>query len=63
VVCVCGTDERDRDIRQDEEALQEIRLLFARYRRIARLGMVNERDEQAGVRAEEPDDVPSLAGR
>jgi len=60
---VCGTDERDRDIRQDEEALQEIRLLFARYRRIARLGMVNERDEQAGARAEEPDNVPSLAGR
>jgi hypothetical protein len=30
----------------DEQALEEIRQLFARYRRIARHGMVAERDER-----------------
>ena len=41
-------DERepDQDIRRDDEqALEEIRQLFARYRRIARHGMVTEREE------------------
>jgi hypothetical protein len=42
----------------DREALEEIRRLFARYRRIARHGMVTERDEPA----EERDTAP-LAGR
>jgi hypothetical protein len=38
--------ERDRDTRSDDEqALEEIRQLFARYRQIARHGMVSERDE------------------
>jgi hypothetical protein len=55
-------DEPDRDTRADEEALEEIRLLFARYRRIARHGMVTERDEQAELRAGESKDVPALAG-
>jgi hypothetical protein len=42
----------------DREALEEIRRLFARYRRIARRGMVTERDEPV----EERDTAP-LAGR
>ena len=42
----------------DEQALEEIRQLFARYRRIARHGMVTERDEPA----EERDAAP-IAGR
>jgi hypothetical protein len=42
----------------DREALEEIRRLFARYRRIARHGMVTERDEPV----EERDTAP-LAGR
>ena len=42
----------------DTQALEEIRQLFARYRRIARHGMVTERDEPA----EERDTAP-LAGR
>lgn len=38
--------EPDRDTRSDDEqALEEIRQLFARYRRITRHGMVTERDE------------------
>jgi hypothetical protein len=37
-------DESER--RDDEQAREEIRELFARYRRIARHGMVSERDEQ-----------------
>ena len=38
--------EPDRDTRSDDEqALEEIRQLFARYRQIARHGMVTERDE------------------
>ena len=38
--------EPDRDTRHDDEqALEEIRQLFARYRQIARHGMVTERNE------------------
>jgi hypothetical protein len=38
--------EPDRDTRSDDEqALEDIRQLFARYRRITRHGMVTERDE------------------
>jgi hypothetical protein len=44
--------------RDDREALEEIRLLFARYRRIARHGMVTERDEPAEER-----DAATIAGR
>jgi hypothetical protein len=56
--------EPDRDTRDDEQqALEEIRLLFARYRQIARHGMVNERDERAELHAEESKDAPALAGR
>jgi hypothetical protein len=55
-------DERepDRDTkRDDEQALEEIRQLFARYRRIARHGIVAERDETA----EHADEASALAGR
>jgi hypothetical protein len=42
-------DEHEQDPQKDrtddEQALEEIRQLFARYRRIARHGMVTERDE------------------
>jgi hypothetical protein len=55
--------EPDRDTRDDEEALEEIRLLFARYRRMARHGMVTERVEQAEPGGRESKDVPALTGR
>ena len=57
------THEPDRDIRPDEEALEEIRLLFARYRRVARHGMVTEHDEPIESRGAESSAVPALAGR
>ena len=41
----------------DTQALEEIRQLFARYRRIARHGMVTERDEPAEER-----ETATLAG-
>jgi hypothetical protein len=45
--------EQDRDIQSgDEQALEEIRQLFARYRQIARHGMVTERSER-------PEEAPS----
>jgi hypothetical protein len=56
-------DEPDRDTRPDEEALEEIRLLFARYRQIARHGMVTERDEAADPPTAASKDTPALAGR
>jgi len=56
--------EPDRDTRYDEhQALEEIRLLFARYRQMARHGMVTEHDEHAERRAEGSKDTPALAGR
>ena len=57
------SDELDRDRRLDDEALNEIRLLFARYRRMARHGMVTERDAQTEPRTAEPEEVPALARR
>jgi len=50
--------ESETPRRDDREALEEIRRLFARYRRIARHGMVTERDEPAEER-----DTATLAGR
>jgi hypothetical protein len=50
-------DERepDRDTRRDDkQALEEIRKLFARYRRIARRRVVTERDEATKDDAGEP---------
>ena len=55
-------DERelDRDTeRDDEQALEEIRQLFARYRQIARHGRIAER----GERAEDAEATRALAGR
>jgi hypothetical protein len=55
---MCDGREPDQDIRSDDEqALEEIRRLFARYREIARHGMVTERDETP----EEPEEA--FAGR
>ena len=57
---MCGEREPDREIpRDDEQALEEIRQLFARYRQIARHGMVAERDETAG----EPEEDRAFAMR
>jgi hypothetical protein len=56
--------EPDRDPRHDEEqALEEIRLLFERYRRVARHGMVTEQHESAEPFAEDKEATPALAGR
>jgi hypothetical protein len=56
--------EPDRDTHGDEQqALEEIRVLFARYRQMGRHGMVTERDEHAEQRAQEAKDAPALAGR
>jgi hypothetical protein len=49
--------EPDRDMRADEnQALEEIRLLFARYRQIARHGVVTEYAETADACADEATD-------
>jgi hypothetical protein len=52
--------EQDAELRRcaDDQALEEIRQLFARYRRIARHGVVQEREEAA----EESDTTP-VTGR
>jgi hypothetical protein len=50
--------ESEAPKRDDREALEEIRRLFARYRRIARHGMVTERDEPVEER-----DTATVAGR
>ncbi|HET8759364.1 MAG TPA: hypothetical protein VFM58_25320 [Solirubrobacteraceae bacterium] len=52
------THESETSESDDREALEEIRRLFARYRRIARHGMVTERDEPVQDR-----DTATLAGR
>jgi hypothetical protein len=45
---MCDGREPDRNIRRDDEqALEEIRQLFARYRKVARHGRATERDETA----------------
>jgi hypothetical protein len=46
----------------EQQALEEVRVLFARYRQMARHGMATERDEHAELRAEESEDTPALAG-
>ena len=54
--------EPDRDPRHDEEqALEEIRLLFARYRRFARHGVVTEHTEPP--KKEKESETPVPAGR
>ena len=57
---MCDGREPDQETRSDDDqALEEIRRLFARYRRIARPGMVSERDETA----EESEEAEAFAGR
>jgi hypothetical protein len=57
---MCDGREPDQDVQhEDEQALEEIRQLFARYRRIARHGMVTEREESA----DEREDTRAFAGR
>ena len=64
VVLVSVELEPDRDTRGDEsQALEEIRQLFARYRRIARHGVVAERAEPVEVRAEEANGAPVRSER
>lgn len=62
MVDVSMDDEHDQETQSspssDEQALEEIRQLFARYRRIARHGMVTERDEPAQER-----ETATFAGR
>jgi hypothetical protein len=56
--------EPDRDTQGDEQqALEEIRRLFARYRQIARHGVVAERDEPAEAAAEESEESSAPAAR
>jgi hypothetical protein len=56
--------EPDPDVRhKDDEALEEIRRLFARYRQTARHGQVTERGESAEPRTAEERDAAALPGR
>jgi hypothetical protein len=56
--------EPDRDTRSDDQqALEEIRRLCARYREAARHGVVIEYDEPAELRDEESEETQTLAGR
>lgn len=56
--------EPDRETRRDDEqALEEIRRLFARYRRAARHGQVTERDEPTRARTEGAKQGAALPGR
>jgi hypothetical protein len=47
----------------DEQALEEIRRLFARYRQVARHGIVTEHDQTPRPPAEEPAEAPAPTGR
>jgi hypothetical protein len=52
--------EPDRDTEGDDElALEEIRQLFARYRRIARHGVVSEHDQSTDEAAEDVEAAPA----
>jgi hypothetical protein len=56
--------EPDRDVRRDDEqALEEIRRLFARYRQTARHGQATERDEPPEARTDEAQEAAALPGR
>jgi hypothetical protein len=55
--------EPDRDPRRDDQqALEEIRRLFARYREAARDGIEAEHDELDELRAEESEESQLVAG-
>jgi hypothetical protein len=49
--------------REDEQALEEIRRLFARYREAARLGQARERDDSPEARTDEPERAEDRPGR
>jgi hypothetical protein len=56
--------EPDRDKRaDDEQALDEIRRRFARYRQIARHGQVTEHDKPADAPGEDAHDATASLGR
>ena len=58
---MCVEREPDRDTQsEDEQALEEIRQLFARYRQVARHGIVAERNEAP---ADDVEAAPELAVR
>jgi hypothetical protein len=61
---MCVEREPDRDSQSDDEqALEEIRQLFARYRQVARHGVVTERDEIPEAPADDVEATPALAAR
>jgi hypothetical protein len=61
---MCDEREPYRDTRSDDEqALEEIRRLFDRYRGAARHGVVTERHETPHAPAEERDAAATPAGR
>jgi hypothetical protein len=61
---MCVERELDRDSQSDDEqALEEIRQLFARYRQVARHGVVTERNEIPEAPAEDAKAAPALAAR
>jgi hypothetical protein len=56
--------ETDRDTRtEDQQALEEIRGLFARYRRIARHGVVSEREQADAPEDREPVETAEASPR
>ena len=61
---MCVERELDRDSQSDDEqALEEIRLLFARYRQVARHGVVTERNEIPEAPADDVKAAPAHAAR
>ena len=61
---MCVEREPDRDSQSDDEqALEEIRQLFARYRQVARHGVVTERNESPETPADDVEAAPELAVR
>ena len=55
---VCFAAEPDRETRRgDQEALEEIRHLFARSREVGHHGMVAEHDEEVEVPSEKPEEM------
>ena len=61
---MCVEREPDRDSqRDDQQALEEIRQLFARYRQVARHGVVAERDEIPESPADDVEAASALAAR
>ena len=53
-----------RDMRRDDQqALEEIRRLFARYREVARHGQAKERDKPPEARTDEAKRAPTSAAR